>query len=316
MTIGIVAQGPQAGLAVFKALQAVERVAQGSIGGFASFVAVTGEAVLRHETQRGGSTTLFTAGESTGLGPDGATATALLAGLMSSGPDRPAPLAQFLPAAAGVGLVSGHRLPNMPGRDGVPLNIAVLEHLRAGHAPQSAVDLVLDANANADAGIIAGALAGGVYARNSTRVAGRPDLGHARRTLDGASVEVLHNAIYPVAALADLAAEIALDVMLRRLAPDGEIKLRAGTPVVAGRENRVLVDGALLAVEIQTTDVRLVDGCWNCAAVYLGARVVCEGTELGTTLTEPNMVVENGRLVSMSGQHEVRIGYRKRDGAG
>ncbi|MEQ8354004.1 MAG: hypothetical protein RH942_00590 [Kiloniellaceae bacterium] len=311
MTIGIVASGPRAGLAVFKALQAVERVGAGAIGGFAAFAAVTAAEVLRGETQRGGSATLFTAGERTGGDPDLAIAMAPLAGVMSSGPDRPQPLAQFVPALAGVGLVSGHRLPNMPGRDGVPVNLAVLDRLRAGRAPREAVESVLAANPAADAGIVAASLEGGIFAANSDRVAGRPDLGHARASAEGATVEVLHNAIYPVAPLAALAAEIALDVMLARHAPDGEITLRAETPVTFGNQDCVIVDEELVALEVKTSDARVVAGTWNCAAVYLGARVLCGGKLLGATMSEPNMMVIDGRLVSMSGQREIRIGFRK-----
>jgi hypothetical protein len=311
MTIGIVALGPRAALAVFKALQAVERVGRGSIGGYASFVAVTSDAVLRHDTQRGGTLTLFTDGETTGVEPGAALEAVRLAGVMSSGPDRPEPLAQFTPAAAGVGLVTGHRLPNMPGADDVPLNTMVLELMRAGVEPGEAVDRALDANPRADAGLIAGSLEGGVYARNSARVLTRPDLGQARRVVGETVVEVLHNAIHPVAPLADLAAEIALDIMLRRDDANGEIIVRAGTPVVAGPDDRVLVNVNLEAVQIQTSDVRLVSGRWNCAAIYLGARVVRDDRILGTTLIEPNMIVENGKLVSISGQHEVRIGMRR-----
>jgi len=310
MTIGIVAFGPSAGLAVFKALRAVERVGQGAIGGYASFVAVTGEAVLRHGTQRGGTSTLFTAGERTGVDPDAAAASAILAGVMSSGPDRPEPLAQFTPAAAGVGLVTGHRLPNMPGTDGVALNSAALDLLRQGMTAQEAVDRVLDANPDADAGLIAGRLDGGVYARNSARVERRPDLGTARRDVDGVQVAVLHNAIHPAAPLAVLAAEIALDVMLGRFEPDGEIVVRAGTSIVVGDSDRVVVGEDLVALEIQTTDRRIVGDTWNCAAIYLGARVVCRGKLIGTTMSEPNVIVENGRIVSLSGQREVSIGFR------
>lgn len=312
MTIGIVAFGPHAAMAVFKALQAIERVGRGSIGGYAAFVAVTSDAVLRHDTQRGGTHTLFTDGETTGVEPGAALEAAHLAGVMSSGPDRPEPLAQFTPAAAGVGLVTGHRLPNMPGADGVPLNTAVLELMRAGVAPKEAVDRVLDANPGADAGLIAGSLGGGgLFARNSARVLTRPDLGQAMRVVGDTAVAVLHNAIHPVAPLADLAAEVALDIMLRRDDADGEIVVRAGTPVVAGPDDRVLVNANLEAVQIQTSDARLASGRWNCAAIYLGARVVRDGRILGTTLVEPNMIVEDGKLVSMSGQHEVRIGIRK-----
>ncbi len=42
------------------------------------------------------------------------------AALMSSGPNRPSPLAQFTPGDARVGLVTGHRLPNTVGAGGDP----------------------------------------------------------------------------------------------------------------------------------------------------------------------------------------------------
>jgi len=311
MTIGILASGPQAGLAVFRALRAVEQVGQGAIGGFASFVALDGERLLRHETQRGGTSTLFTAGERTGGEPDAATAAARLAGVMSSGPDRPVPLSQFTPAATGIGIVTGHRLPNAGGRNGVPLNTAVLDLMGSGCSPKDAVDQVLESNPEADAGLIAGNLGGRLYSRNSSRVAERPDLGHAGRVVGDVAVEVLHNAIHPVMPLADLAAEIALDVMLRRFEPDGEVTLRAGTPVVLGEKNRVLVDEDLVVLEVQSNDPRIIAGSWNCAAVYLGSCVVKSGAEIGVTLSEPNIILEDGRLVTMSGQTEMRIGYRK-----
>ncbi|MFP4126312.1 MAG: DUF6963 family protein, partial [Alphaproteobacteria bacterium] len=122
MTIGIAATGAGAGLAVFAALRAVERVGRGAIGGFASFVAISeaGE-LVQAETQRGGTATLFVDGEATGVAPPAAVAQARFAAVMSSGPDRPPPLARFTPGDAAVGLVSGHRLPNMPGVDGAPL---------------------------------------------------------------------------------------------------------------------------------------------------------------------------------------------------
>jgi hypothetical protein len=316
MTVGIVAVGTRAGLAVFRALQAVERVAEGSIGGFAVFAAVTEDAILRYETQRGGSATLFTAGEWTGGEPEEAAASARLAGIISSGPDRPAPLSGFLPAAAGIGLVSGHRLPQTPGRDGIPLNQAVLSLLGAGQSVRQAVDFVLDANPSADAGLIAGGLGGEVYARNSARVAGRPDLGHARGSVGDATVEVLHNAVHPLAPLAGLAAEVALDVMLRRREPAGEVTLRAGTPVTLGETDSILVGEDGVVQEVQTSDGHLITGRWNCVAVYLGSCVMRGDRCIGTTLTEPNMVVEDGRLVSMSGQQEVRIGFRLLDKLG
>jgi hypothetical protein len=168
VTIGIAVRAPNAGQAAFEALRTVERVARGAIGGFVSFVAITTDGrLLRAQTQRGGTSTLFTDGEKTGTAPPAAIAQAPLAGLMSSGPDRPAPLVQFTPADPTVGLVTGHRLPNMPGADGIALNQAVLDRMRAGEPPARAARSVLQRNPEADAGIIALGPEGAVFAGNS-----------------------------------------------------------------------------------------------------------------------------------------------------
>src|SRR5687768_16062026 len=110
MTIGIAAYGTRAGLAVCLALKAVEAVGRGAVGGFVSFVAIRSDgSVGRAETQQGGIAATFGAGLER-LPTD--LRDALCAGVMSSGPDRPTPLSQFTPAAVGVGLITGHRMPN------------------------------------------------------------------------------------------------------------------------------------------------------------------------------------------------------------
>jgi hypothetical protein len=314
MTIGIAASGPNAGLAVYRALAAVEKVATGAIGGFCAYAAidVEGGSLYRAETQRGGTSTLFVDGESTGVGLPDSAARARIAGLMSSGPDRPTPLAQFVPAEAGVGLITGHRLPNAIGITGRPLNLEIFNRLHAGVNARAAVNEVLDADPEADAGVIAIDRAGTIYARNSARVSRRPDLGHARREdlSTGAVVEVIHNAIFPVGSLAALAADLALGAMVPNNYSDGEFKVHAGVPVVYGKENRVTLDGND-AVRIETTDKRIVTGSHNCAAIYLGATVTRDGLNIGRTVIEPNVIVQDGQIVRMSGQTSMRIGYRK-----
>lgn len=313
MTIGIAVSGPGAGLAVFRALAAVERVGQGAIGGYAVFAAIDAAGALhRAETQRGGTATLFTDGEATGVAPPPAVAEATIAGVMSSGPDRPEPLEQFLPARAGVGLVTGHRLPNAIGPSDRPLNLDVLERLAAGDDARTAVEAVLDSDPEADAGVIAVDAVGRVHGANSARVARRPDLGHARRSdpTGTAVVEVLHNAIHPVAAIAQLAACVALDSMFPPLRSDGHVTVVAGTPLQAGDDCRVHVDADGAAQHIETNDRRILTGRHNCAAIQLGAEVLHDGRRLGRTVFEPNAVVEDGRLVTLSGQTSIRIGYR------
>jgi len=315
MTIGIAAFGPRAGLAVIRALAAVERVAHGAVGGYAAFAAIGNGGILyRAETQRGGTRTLFVEGETTGVPPPAEVAEATAAAVMSSGPDRPPPLSAYVPADPAAGLVTGHRLPNAAGMTGRPVNLEVLERLRAGRPARDAVDEVLDADPHCDAGVIAVDLGGGVYGRNSLRVDERTDLGGARREdrASGAVIVVLHNALVPVASLAPLAADIGLAVMAPPAPVDGEVVVSAGAPVAVGSANRVEIDAAGNVLRVQTTDGRIVSGRHNCAAVYQGAEVVAGGTVLGVTVFEPNCVVEDGRISSLNGRPSMRIGYRRR----
>jgi hypothetical protein len=89
----------------------------------------------------------------------------------------------------------------------------------------------------------------------------------------------------------------------------GEITVSAGTPVTHGPRDRVIVDGAGRARMVETANARICRGRHNCAAVYLGAEVVRDGMMIGETLAEPNVVVDEGRIVSLSGQAVVRIAY-------
>ena len=311
MTIGIGAVGPCAGAAVFHALEAAERVGKGAIGGFAVFAAVGTDGRLHlAQTQRGGTQTLFTEGETTGVPPPPDVAKARFAAVISSGPDRPEPLAQFLAADPAVGLVTGHRLPNTIGREGIPLNAAVLRRMATGADAATALGGTLEPEPDVDAGMIALGPGRGIAALNSALVARRPDLGAARaRANGGAAVEILHNAIIPRQSLAPLLAEIALQVMAPEHVRAGEVVVRSGTPVSHAGANRVLVDGSLVATAIESTDARIVTGLHNCAAIYLGAQVVRAGTVLGTTLVEPNTVVEGGRVLTLSGQSTFRIPF-------
>lgn len=314
MTIGIAVVGPRAGLAAFAALNAVERVSRGAIGGFVSFVAVGAEGtLLRAATQRGGSRTLFVAGEATGTPPPPAFADARFAALMSSGPDRPEPLTQFTPGDSRVGLVTGHRLPNLPGVEGEPLNQLVLRRLAEGRAPKEAVDGVLDRNPEADAGLIALDLRGGMYLANSAFVARRPDLGSAliQDPQRGATVAVLHNAIHPHEGLALLAASVAFD----RIAPldrcDFEIELEVGLLLELDEENCVHVDAGNRPRRLTVTDRRWLDPSCHGAAINFAAAVRRDGILIGHTASEPYCVAAHGRLASISGQDRAPIAVRE-----
>lgn len=313
MTIGILAVGPKAGLAVVEALATVEKIATGSIGGYAALAVLDSMGrVLRTQTQRGGTRTLFVDGETTGVMPPDDFAEARFAAIMSSGPDRPEPLSQYVAAAEGVGLVTGHRFSNATGAAGLPLNLEILEAMRAGLSAQQAVEKVIAANSQADAGIIAADYRGTVHASNTSRVAARADIGHARRedAGTGAVVEVLHNAIFPSNSIAALAAEIAMDVMVPRPRSAGKILVKVGTPIVEGPVNRVLVDNDWTANLLEVTDPRILSGRHNCAAVYLNTQIVRDARIVAYTIVEPNGVVDKGRIVSLNGLDACWIPYR------
>lgn len=312
MTIAIGVAGPKAGLAAFTALKMAERVAQGSIGGFVTFAALSEDGqLLRFDTQRGGASTLFTLGEQTGVEPPEEVATAVAAALIASGPNRPEPLSQFVPGDAAVGLVTGHRLPQSIGVDGRPLNRAALENLAAGQAPDLAIKSVLDANPNADAGLIAINRAGRVASYNSARVRARHDVGQERRenAAVNAEVEVLQNSIKPCPSVAALAADWAMAVMVGEPAVDGTITIRAGTMVELGESPLIEVDGEGIATRLVTTDAQVLAGHHICAPIYAGSPIRQGDKELGRSLLEPITELVDGRITSLIGRDTMRVGY-------
>ncbi len=313
MTIGIAVSGKGAGLAAFRALQAVESVARGAIRGFVSFVALTDAGLVRAETQRGGSATLFTAGERTGVEPPRHVAEAWAAALMSSGPDRPAPLAQFTAGAVGVGLVTGHRVPNRPGVDGRSLLEATLADLAEGADAAAAVEAQLQRNPEADAGLIALDGKGRLHAANSALVQRRSDLGHAHRVdpETGVAVAVLHNSIHPVGGIADLAAAIALDAMNPADRVDFHIVLEAGVPLALGPRSTLLVDAGHRVQRLVVTRETLLHGRHEGGIFGFRAEVREGDLVLGHTVDGPFGVVEQGRLVSISGAASAEIGVRR-----
>ena len=312
MTIGIAAFGPNAGRAVIRALAAVELVGRGAIGGFVSFVAIAASGrIERTETQRGGSAALFSGGIAS---MPIALAEARIAGLMSSGPDRPEPLSQFTPADAPVGLVTGHRMPNTIGVNGVNLNDEVLDLMRRGLSPTDAVERVVSSNPEVDAGIIALDVNGSVCAANTRLVERRSDTGSALSGSPekGAVAAVLHNAIRPHRPIAALAAEIAMDIMQPDDRPDGWITFREGVRLVPGPVNAINVnaDGAVEAIIVQNP--KFLDGPWSLGVGY-ETRVLRRAEVIASMLYEPYMVVRDGILRRIDGQAELSVPIRSRD---
>lgn len=313
MTIGIGAFGPNAGLAVFRALRAAEKVGTGAIGGFATFAAITadGRAVFS-VTQRGGAATAFTEGETTGVEPWPEFAGAKVAAVISSGPDRPGDLKNFIPVDPSVGLVTGHRIPPSTGANGKPMNADALSRMKAGISAADVAGAVTGESPEADCGLICIDLAGRISVANTARVLRRPDVATVLRRDDetGAAVGVLHNAIRPHNAIAELAAAIAIETMAADRSPKGFVTLIAGTPIGMGEENAVFCDAAGRALRVTTTDPAVGIRGELGAAVYLASKVWLGDKLAGRTTFEPITTIENGRLVAFSGKDELRIGYR------
>jgi hypothetical protein len=307
VTIGIAAYGPRAGQAILEGLRAAERLGRGAIGGFVSFAAIGEDGLLhRAETQRDGTRGLF-GGEPL----PAQLARARHAVLMSSGPDRPAPLAQFTPGDPLVGLVTGHRLPNTSGAAGIALNEEVLRRMREGSSASEAVEGVTRDNPTVDGGLIALALDGQIHARDTAYVERFPDrggivLGSREK---GGVVAVLHNAIRPYRSLALLVAETALDTIVPEDAPDGMVGLAAGMPIESGPENAIRVDAAFTVQSLTLSDPKYLSGRWSMGLGPM-ASIVMDDTVVGHVLYEPYLVIEAGRLETMDGAARMEIPFR------
>lgn len=310
MTIAIGAVGPGAGRAVLAGLKAAELVAQGAIGGFVVLAAISqaGE-LLRYQTQRGGTRTLFIDGETTGVEAPQDVQTAISAALISSGPDRPEPLSKFLTAHPQAGLVTAHRVPQGPSVSGKCLNQDVLDRLLQGQSADEATASVLSQNPHADVGFITIDRYHRLYAQNAPKVAARPDIGQARREASSAAVEVLHNAIKPSGSLAPLVADIAFSELHNPNPIIGYVTVPAGIAIRHGPADAVLVDAAGIVQEIITTDPSWTQGERTGVGIYLHSEVRQGRTVLGKTLVEPFCVAQAGRLLHMSGQHRLTMAY-------
>ncbi len=278
MTIGVAASGERAAWAVRDAVLGAELLGRGAIGGFAVLAIMDVHGALHYgQTQRGGITALDM--------PPG-WQSARLAAAISSGPDRPEPLVQFLAGQAGLGLVTGHRLPNQPGADGMALNQAVLRRMAQGQAPQQAVDEVLAAHAEWDAGLIALDTRGRLGMGNSVRVTRRDDLGELRRRTHEASLGLLHNSIYARAPLAPDLAELAWARLTGRAGALHLLTLDAPVTIQAGPADRVHIDAQGRILALESADPRLSTLNRPGTAVYLGAGVWREGRWVGRAQTE------------------------------
>lgn len=286
MTIGVAAAGRHAGAAVHDAVLAAELLGRGAIGGFAVLAVLQADGRLEYRTtQRQGISSLD-------LPP--AWRDAPFAAVISSGPDRPEPLTQFLAAQAGVGLVTGHRLPNLAGADGGPLNQSVLRRMAQGASPQAALDEVLGAHAEWDAGLIALDIRGDIGLGDSARVRRRNDLGRFQRQAGGASLALLHNSIHAQDDLARQVGERAWCTLTAAPASLRFVTLVRATPLTAAAQDRVDIDAQGRIMGIATANPRLARLDRRGTVIYLGTDVWCDGERVGRATTELYVEARDG----------------------
>lgn len=261
MTIGIAASGPGAATCALRALRGVETLGSGSIGGFAVLAVMNEDGRLRYaQTQNGGSS---------GLCIDADWLSCERAAIISSGPDRPEPLRQFLPGLDGVGLVTGHRLPNRPFADS-RLNLAVLARLQSGLAPDAAIGEVFTAYPECDAGLMALTADGRIAYADSARVRRRKDIHSAAIENAGSSIAVMMNSIHFPPGIGEQAADIIGELALRVPPSRGStgarlLGLADRCPVVYAEQDRVIVDldtDEVVAIRNADPLIRRAEGRW------------------------------------------------------
>ena len=120
----------------------------------------------------------------------------------------------------------------------------------------------------------------------------------------------MQNAIYPREIVAEVAAAVAIDVIRGAPVPDGHVRLDAGTPIRLGEAAAIQADRNLVATAVVTTDPTLVGGPTLGSAVYLDSLVYRDGEAVGRSLIDSLCVIEDGRIVSISGQESVRIPFK------
>ena len=300
MTIGIATRGTGAGLAAYHTLQAAEALGHGSIGGFAVFVWREADGGLRHATTQDHGSRGLTLSE--GWREAGHAA------LISSGPNRPAPLLQFLPADGAVGLVTGHRLPSSPLPDGAALNAHALARMAAGGFDQAGLEALLASAPGLDAGLICLPLAGPCLIADAPRVRMRGDLG--RFLHDGtATCAILHNSIHTAQlhgnALAAALGGIALEVMGQTRAAHVLTTLPDRLPVRPAAAEAVELDTTGAVRAVHSADPAYAGGRPRITAIYASTPVVQGGARVGTVLSEVFSTLEPWLLVQDVARHFV-----------
>lgn len=282
LTIGIASYGPSAGEAVFTGLLGAELLGRGAIGGFAVFAILDSAGNLQYRTtQEGGLAALSI---------PASWREARVAAAISSGPNRPEPLIQFLTGRSGLGLVTGHRLPNSPDRNGRPVNEVALEELASSCSPKRAVDLAMTGCDEIDAGLIAVSTGGELAWRNSARVRRRHDLGDSHHVRPECGFALMHNSIFvargPCQFLADTLAGLIRQTLTGEPTSHWIVHLKSPILVQTASRDCIHIDSNERIVALETANANLLTADRVGAVSYLAADVWRDGRKVGEAETE------------------------------
>jgi hypothetical protein len=158
--------------------------------------------------------------------------------------------------------------------------------MEAGDTPQQAVDRVLDANPEADAGLIAMDARGRLGWGNTARVARRADRGEAHRDDGQARLVVLHNSIHAQSALSNDIADLAWAQLTGQPASLRFLYLREPVSLRAADRDRVHISGEGVITAIDSANPELAHSRRFGTVVYLGSEVWLDGRRVGHAATE------------------------------
>jgi hypothetical protein len=276
-----------------------ELLGRGAIGGFAVFAILDAQGAVHHRvSQRGGINALD-------LPPEWLQARH--AAVISSGPDRPEPLVQFVPGVDQVALVTGHRSPHLPGRGGLAVNRLALDRIVAGASPQEAVDATLADNPESDVGLVALDIHGRLGWGNSERVLRRDDRGSCHRDNGEARIALLHNSIPAHLGLTESVADLAWTCLTGQPLATRLIYLHESVPIRAADRDRVHVrkDGAITAID--SADPLLPSANRRGWAIYLGTEVWQDGRRIGLVANELSIEIAQGQVCKPSAQPPIPV---------
>lgn len=301
-------------MAVVTSLGCIEHVADGAIGGFVSLVVMDSRnRATFYECQEGGVSALF--GNASGVIEEKNLPVKILeskrAGLISSGPYRPCPLARFLAWDDCGNIVSGHRFPQSPIKKGIALNQAVLTIIQKHGAQSAEVKQLLTENNHLDAGIIAVDANDTLMCEDTQRVMARNDTARMQVQAKDFSFGITMNSIQPSRLIAPLLAS-KLNVKLQSASSSTHIpciSLNKRARILAGVDPLVEVDSNHHVVSIVTPET-----CWfethsEGALLETGTPIVHNGRTIGTILEEPYTTASNGVISALSGKDEMTLRY-------